>query len=66
MSCIKGNRIRHDSDVMASTIIEMICNDLKFHDMQNDTEYLLLNSILKEQKKIQEKEKIWNKKLLIK
>lgn len=56
MSCIKGNRIRHDSDVMASTIIEMICNDLKFHDMQNDTEYLLLNSILKEQKKIQEKE----------
>ncbi len=56
MSCIKNNRIRHNSDIMASTIIEMICNDLKFHDMQNDTEYLLLNSILKEQKKIQEKE----------
>lgn len=56
MSCIKDGKIRHDSDVMASTIIEMICNDLKFHDMQNDTEYLLLNSILKEQKKLQEKE----------
>ena len=56
MSCIKDGKIRHDSDIMASTIIEMICNDLKFHDMQNDTEYLLLNSILKEQKKLQEKE----------
>ena len=56
MSCIKDNKIRHNSDVMASTIIEMICNDLKFHDLQNDTEYLLLNSVLKEQKKIREKE----------
>ena len=39
MSCIKNDRIRHKSDVIASTIIEMICNDLKFHDMQNNTEY---------------------------
>ena len=56
MSCVKDNKIRHNPDVMASTIIEMICNDLKFHDLQNDTEYLLLNSVLKEQKKIREKE----------
>ena len=56
MSCIKENKIRHNSDIIASTIIEMICNELRFQDMQNDTEYLLLNSILKEQKKIQEKE----------
>lgn len=53
MSCVKNDKIRHNPDIIAATIIEMICNDLKFHDMQNDTEYLLLQSVLKEQKKIQ-------------
>ena len=53
MSCVKNEKIRHNPDIIASTIIEMICNDLKFYDMQNDTEYLLLQSVLKEQKKIQ-------------
>lgn len=55
MSCIKNNKIRHDSSIIASTIIELICNDLKFQDKQNETEYLLLNSVIKEQKKIQER-----------
>jgi len=63
MSCIKNERIRHNADVIASTIIEMICNDLKFHDMQNNTEYLLLQSVLKEQKKRQIKEEKRRKKL---
>ena len=51
MSCIKGDRIRHNPDVIANTIIEMICNELKFKDLQNETEYILINSILKEQNK---------------
>ena len=51
LSCIKNEKIRHNSDVIAGTIIEMICNDLKFHDMQNNTEYLLLQSVLKDYKK---------------
>ena len=55
MSCVKNNKIRHNPDIIASTIIELICNDLKFEDKQNETEYLLLNSVLKEQKKLQEK-----------
>lgn len=55
MSCVKNNRVRHNSEIIASTIIELICNDLKFQDKQNETEYLLLNSVLKEQKKLQEK-----------
>ena len=63
MSCIKNDRIRHKSDVIASTIIEMICNDLKFHDMQNNTEYLLLQSVLKDQKKLILKEEKRKKKL---
>lgn len=56
MSCIRNERIRHNPDIIAATIIEMICNDLKFHDMQNDTEYLLLQSVLREQKKVQQQQ----------
>ena len=52
MSSSKDGRVRHNPEVIAATIIEMICNDLKFHDMQNNTEYLLLQSVLKEQKKL--------------
>jgi hypothetical protein len=55
MSCVKNDKVRHNPNIIASTIIELICNELKFEDKQNETEYLLLNSVLKEQKKIQEK-----------
>jgi len=61
MSCIKDDRIRHNSAIIASTIIELICNELRFKDQQNGTEFLLLNSILKEEKKdikkVEKKEK---------
>ncbi len=62
MSCIKDGKIRHNPDIIAATIIEMICNDLRFHDMQNNTEYLLLQSVLKDQKKLQLKEEKRRKK----
>lgn len=62
MSCIKNGKISHNPEIIASTIIEMICNDLKFHDMQNNTEYLLLQSVLKEQKKKQAREEKMKKK----
>lgn len=55
MSCIREDKIRHNPDIIAATVIELICNDLKFHDMQNGTEYMLLNSVLKEQNKLIEK-----------
>lgn len=51
MSCIKNEKIRHNPSIIASTIIELICNELRFRDEQNGTEFLLLNSILKEEKK---------------
>lgn len=57
MSCIKNDRIRHNPTMIASTIIELICNELKFKDEQNGTEFLLLNSILKEENKGIKKEK---------
>ena len=55
MSCIRDGEIRHNPDAIASTIIELICNELRFQDKQNETEYMLLNRILKEQNKIQAK-----------
>ena len=51
ISCVEGEYIRHDADELAKTIIELICNELKFRDKQNDDQYLLLNSKLKEEKK---------------
>jgi len=55
MSCVKNDKIRHNPDIIASTIMDLICNELKFEDKQNETEYLLINSVLKEQKKLQKK-----------
>lgn len=55
MSTIVNDKIRHNPDVIATSIIELICNDLKFKDKQGSTQYLLLNSVLKEEKKIEKK-----------
>ncbi len=46
-----GEYIRHNPDAIAASIIQLICDDLKFKDMQNDTKYVLLNDRLKEAKK---------------
>ena len=51
LSNIEDEKVRHDSDVIATTIIQLICDELKFEDMQNDSEYLMLNSRLKESKR---------------
>ena len=51
LSKVEGDSIRHDPDVIASTIIQLICDELKFEDMQNDSQYMMLNSRLKESKK---------------
>ena len=58
LSKVEGDSIRHDSDVIASTIVQLICDELKFEDMQNDSQYMLLNSRLKESKReIKKREK---------
>lgn len=51
ISCIQGDYIRHDSNAIAQAIIELICDDLKFKDRQNDLKYMLLNDRLKSSKK---------------
>lgn len=51
LSKIEYESVRHNSDVIAMTIIQLICDELKFEDMQNDSQYLMLNSKLRETKR---------------
>lgn len=52
LSMVKDNFIRHDPSLVASSIIELICDDLKYQDKQNDPQYLMLNNKLREEKRI--------------
>jgi len=54
LGMVKGEFIRHDPELTASAIIELICNDLKYKDKHNEEQYLLLNS---KQKPVKEREK---------
>ncbi|MCI8346213.1 MAG: hypothetical protein HFJ42_09860 [Clostridia bacterium] len=51
LSYIDGEFIRHNPDAIASSVIELICEDMKFRDMENDSRYVMLNSKLKDTKK---------------
>ena len=51
LSYIDGEFIRHNPDAIASSIIELVCEDMKFRDMENDTRYIMMNSKLKNTKK---------------
>lgn len=51
ISYVQDGYIRHNPDAVAASIIQLICDDLKFRDMQNDTKYVLLNDRLKTAKK---------------
>ncbi len=51
ISHVEDDYIRHNPDAIAASIIQLICDDLKFKDMQNDTKYVLLNDRLKNAKK---------------
>lgn len=52
LSMISNDLIRHDSNLVASSIIELICDDLKYQDKQNDPQYMMLNTKLREDKRI--------------
>ena len=51
LSQVVDGKIRHNPDVLATAIIELICDDLRFNDMENDEQFLLLNSKIKETKR---------------
>lgn len=52
LSMISNGCIRHDPELVAESIIELICDDLKYQDKQNDPQYLMLNNKLREDKRI--------------
>ena len=52
LSMIANDHIRHDPNLVAASIIELICDDLKYQDKQNDSQYLMLNTKLREEKRI--------------
>lgn len=62
LSMIANELIRHDPNLVASSIIELICDDLKYQDKQNDPQYLMLNTKLREEKRIGKIKKSMKKK----
>lgn len=44
---IEDGAIRHEPVAVADSIIEIICEDLKFKDMQNNPKYVRMNTKLK-------------------
>lgn len=52
LSIITDEFIRHDPSLVASSIIELICDDLKYQDKENDPQYMMLNTKLREEKRI--------------
>ncbi len=51
LSYIDGEYIRHNPEAIALSVIELVCEEMKFRDMQNDAQYIMLNSRAKETKK---------------
>lgn len=62
LSMVVNGHIRHDPNLVASSIIELICDDLKYQDKQNDPQYLMLNTKLREEKRIGKIKKAMKKK----
>ena len=51
-SYIDNDSIRHNSDSVAQAIIELICDDLKFKSNGIDSKQIMLNTKLREEKRI--------------
>ena len=62
LAMVTDGYIRHDPSLVASSIIELICDDLKYQDKQNDPQYMMLNNKLREDKRIKKIQKDMKKK----
>lgn len=49
-SYIENDSIKHDPELLAEKIMQMICDEMRFKDKQNDSQYVMLNSKLKHSK----------------
>ena len=57
LSVITDDSIRHNANLISDVAIKLICDDLRFRDKQNDPEYLMMNTKLKEDKRINKQKK---------
>lgn len=57
LSTITDDFVRHDANLVASSIIELICDDLRYQDKENDPQYVMMNTKLKADKQINKKKK---------
>ena len=57
LATVSDGFIRHDPSLVASSIIELICDDLKYQDKQNDPQHMMLSNKLREDKRIQKIQK---------
>ena len=64
LSYVENGHIRHNPDAIAASIIELICDDLKFSNMENNAQYMMLNNKLKNTKKSLKKKNKEDKKLI--
>ena len=57
LSIIIDDCVRHNANLIADIVIQVICDDLKYLDKQNEPEYLMMNSKLKADKEINRQKK---------
>ena len=50
LSQIVGDVVRHNTEVVAESVIELVCDDMRFKNEQNDPKYIMLNTKLREEK----------------
>ena len=55
LSQVVGDNIRHNTEAVAESVIELICDDLRFKNEQDDPKYVMLHTKLKEEKKFNKK-----------
>ena len=55
LSSIIDDFVRHDPNLVASSVIELICDDLRYQDKENDPQYVMMNTKLKADKEINKK-----------
>lgn len=62
LSQIVGDNIRHNTEAVAESVVELICDDMRFKDEQNDPKYVMIHSKLKQEKIINKEKKRQQKK----
>ena len=61
LATIEDEHIRHNPDAIAKAVIELICEDMRFKDKQNDPQYLMLKQKMRYKKITSPTKEKWKK-----